>query len=135
MLTRGTCVRDREVQQVKVADTPDPKGMVRGTETSGLYVGTLFQWHPVYSRQLRGSRYVVRPWNLGSPTPPCLARGRENASVWEGWRRQRSSLMPGCNVLDMVKDCQEREKGRQDWSLQPQGALDEGFALDATVVP
>ena len=29
---------DRELQQVKVADTPDPKGMVRGTDIPGMPV-------------------------------------------------------------------------------------------------
>jgi len=59
-------------------------------------------------------------WNWGTPLPPYLGRGRENASVWEGGRRQRSSQRPGCNVLDRVKDCQEGEKERRHcpWSYR-----------------
>ena len=51
---------DRESAQVKVADTPDPKWDGAGYR-QGAYVGTLFHRHPVDSRQLRGSRYVVCP--------------------------------------------------------------------------
>ena len=51
---------DRESEQVKVADTPDPKGD-GAWYRQGYYVGTLFQRHPVDRRQLRGSRYVVCP--------------------------------------------------------------------------
>jgi len=43
-----------------VADTPDPKWGGAGYRQA-WYVGTLFLMHPVYSRQLRGSRYVVCP--------------------------------------------------------------------------
>ena len=48
----------RESEQVQVADTPDPK-WDGAWYRQGCYVGTLFQRHPVYSRQLRGSRDVV----------------------------------------------------------------------------
>ena len=51
---------DRESAQVKVADTPDPTWDGAGYR-QGCPVGTLFQRHPVDSRQLRGSRYVVCP--------------------------------------------------------------------------
>ena len=51
---------DRELQQVKVADTPDPKWGGAGYGGAD-YTHTLFRMHPVYSRQLRGSRYVVCP--------------------------------------------------------------------------
>ena len=51
---------DRESEQVKVADTPDPQWDGAGYR-QGAYVGTLFHRHPVDSRQLRGSRYVVCP--------------------------------------------------------------------------
>ena len=50
----------REAEQVKLADTPDPKWNGAGYGQSA-YVHTLFRMHPVYSRQLRGSRYVVYP--------------------------------------------------------------------------
>ena len=49
---------DRESEQGKVADTPDPKGDGVGYRQSA-YAGTLFRMHPVRSRQLRESRYVV----------------------------------------------------------------------------
>ena len=51
---------DRESEQVQVAETPDPKLDGAGYR-QGAYVGTLFHRHPVASRQLRGSRYVVCP--------------------------------------------------------------------------
>jgi hypothetical protein len=51
-------VTDRESEQVKVADTPDPKWDGAGYGW-GAYIHTLFHMHPVDSRQLRGSRYVV----------------------------------------------------------------------------
>ena len=51
---------DRESEQGKVADTLDPKwGGVWYRQSA--YAGTLFRMHPVRSRQLRGSRYVVCP--------------------------------------------------------------------------
>ena len=59
--------------------------------------------------------------NLGSPTPPYLVRGRDNASVWEGWHRRRSSPTPGCNGLDMVKGRQEEKMGRQDGPCSHRG--------------
>ena len=49
---------DRESAQVKLADTPDPKGDGAGYRQSA-YAGTLFPMHPVRSRQLRESQYVV----------------------------------------------------------------------------
>ena len=73
---------DRESEQVKVADTPDPTWDGAGYR-QGRHVGTLFQRHPVDSRQLRGFRYVVCP-GTGTPLPRCLARGRENAAGKEG---------------------------------------------------
>ncbi len=50
----------RECQQVKMAETPDPKwdGAWSG---QAAYVQTLFRMHPASSRQLRGSRDVVCP--------------------------------------------------------------------------
>ena len=51
---------DRESEQVKVAATPAPKWDGAGYGQSA-YVHTLFHMHPVYSRQLRGSRDVVYP--------------------------------------------------------------------------
>src|SRR2546427_3882361 len=60
-------------------------------------------------------------WNWGTPLPRCLETGRENASVWEGGRRQRSSRMPGCNALDMVKGCQERTKERHNGPCSHRG--------------
>ena len=45
---------------MKVADPPDPTWEGAGYRP-GAYGGTLFHRHPVDSRQLRGSRYVVCP--------------------------------------------------------------------------
>jgi len=73
-------------------------------------------------------------WNWGTPRPLCLETGRENASVWEGGRRQRSSQRPGCNALDRVKVCQEREKERRNCPCSHRGHR-RGLALDATVAP
>jgi hypothetical protein len=57
-------------------------------------------------------------WHWGTPLPPSLGRGRANASVWAGGRRQRRSHMPGGHVVDRVKDCQAGEKARRPgpWS-------------------
>jgi hypothetical protein len=51
---------DRESAPVQVAETPDPPWDGAGYR-QGCPVGTLFQRHPVDSRQLRGSRDVVCP--------------------------------------------------------------------------
>lgn len=51
---------DRASAQVKGAETPDPTGDGAGSR-QGCPVGTLCQRHPVESRPLRGSRYVVCP--------------------------------------------------------------------------
>ena len=48
----------REAEQVKVADTPDPK-WDGAWYWQARHAGTLFRLHPASSRQLRGSRYVV----------------------------------------------------------------------------
>src|SRR5712691_12174812 len=60
-------------------------------------------------------------WKWGTPLPPGLTTERDNASVWEGGRRQRSSRMPECNALDMVKGCQERTKERRDCPCSHRG--------------
>ena len=71
---------DRESEQVKVAETPDPK-WDGARYRQGCHGGTLFQRHPVYSRQLRGSRDVVC-----SGTGELLAH-----SAW-----QQDAKMPAC---------------------------------------
>jgi hypothetical protein len=103
---------DRESEQVKVAETPDPKWEGAG-EGWGCPIPPLFPC----TRSIAGSygdleRRIL--WNWGTPRPLGLETGRENASVWEGGRRQRSSPRPTCNALDMVKVCQESEEERQD---------------------
>src|SRR5260370_31925935 len=59
-------------------------------------------------------------WNWGTLKPPCPARGREHASVWQRGRRLRSSLTLCCNGRDMVKVRQgkEPEMGRKGFTRE-----------------
>ncbi len=83
----------REAEQVKVAETPDPKrdGAWYG---QARHAGTLFRMHPASSRQLRGSRDVV-----------CSGTGELLSHV--AWRQD--AKMPACGKEDggsVVAECQ-----------------------------
>ena len=86
---------DRESEQVKVADTPDPKWDGAGYGQSA-YVHTLFRMHPVYSRQLRGSRDVVYPgtgellYHVASP---------EDAKMPAGGQEDGGSVVAACQCV------------------------------------
>ena len=75
---------DRESEQVKVAETPDPKWEGAG-EGWGCHIPPLFHMHPVDSRQLRGARDVVGAgtgelldhlaWKQDAKMPACGQEG------------------------------------------------------------
>ena len=101
-----------------MADTPGQNGIVRASRRLPRRIETSIMIHPAYSRQLRGySAAICWNWELNH----CLHE--EDATMPRVGRSEGSvvSPMPGCNVLDMVKDCQEREKGEQEWP-RPTGA-------------
>src|SRR3954452_8906013 len=89
---------------------------------------TLLPMRPAQSRRLRVSQRHLH-WNLGTPKPPCLETGRENASVRAGGRRRRSSPMPACNGWDMVKVRQER-RDRKTTRLHIHGEVRQGLFLN-----
>src|SRR5665213_2859574 len=90
-------------------DTPDPKGKMPAWQMVGADQGYSTE-HPAYREQLR----VAITSSVGTGellhhdtcSKHSLRAGCENASRWEGGRRQRSSQMPGCNGQDRVKVCQ-----------------------------
>ena len=97
----GTRLECRHPEQVKEADTPEPKWYGGGPGGCSIHQGLLPC--PPGIEQAATGRFHFFVWNWGTPTPPCPVRGSEHASSREGGRRQRSSLTPGCNDQDMVK--------------------------------
>ena len=112
MVTKRNLRMDRECQQVKWLIHLTQKGWCQ-VLPDGLW-RYVVPSAPGLQQAPKGTSIRRASRNLGSPIPPCLFGGRENASVWEGWHRRRSSPTPGCSGLDMVQDRQEKEKGRQD---------------------
>ncbi len=97
---RNQRLRRRDIKQVKVAETPGPKGTVgvcRAINRADVVSD------PPGVKQAATGYLQLSPWNWGTLTPLYLERGRENASVWESGQRRHRSPMPFCNGKDMVK--------------------------------
>lgn len=85
MLTRGTFVRSTEACLIMFRDKSEIL-------------------HRAFCVQKAATgRYHLINWNWGTPAPLHPELGRENASVWRGGQRRRSSQMPCCNGVDTAK--------------------------------
>ncbi len=84
-----------------MAETPGPKR--DGGGSAGLQTVQMLSPDPPGVEQAATGHSQLSHWNWGTLMPPCLARGRENASVWESGQRRRSNQMPHGNGVDRVK--------------------------------
>ena len=94
-------IKRRQNEQVKLVETPDPKGDGGWCARPPLAHGV-----PDTTRRRAGTygtlaALAVELGNSNTVSPPC--GGRENASVRAGGRRRRSSQRPRCNGGDRVK--------------------------------
>ena len=94
-------IKRRKNGQVKLVETPDPKG-----DGGWCARPPLAHVVPNTTRRRAGTYGILSApaVELGNSTPvvPTLV-GRENASVRDGGRRRRSSQRPGGNGRDRVK--------------------------------
>ena len=94
-------LKRRQNEQVKLGETPDPKG-----EGGWCARPPLAHVVPNTTRRRAGTygtlaALAVELGNSKPVAPP--GGGRDNASVRVGGRRRRSSQRPGCNGRDRVK--------------------------------
>ena len=105
MLTMRNLWKRRNSKQVKVADTPGPKGKAEDMRALSSRMCC-----PETARRRAGSYGSLERllwWNWGTPMPFDPQKwDAKMPAVRTGGRRQRNSQTPSCNGPDRVKDCQ-----------------------------